>query len=131
MQNTDASARLKQLIVLKEAEHELEGALLKLRFQEAYENIKPINIIKNAIKKVITSPDLKNNLVNSAIGLSSGFVAKKVFTGGSHNPITKLFGVILEKVIAGKVTANADEIKVIAKIMVGKLIKRKTDPGEI
>ena len=131
MQNPDASARLKQLIMLKEAEHELEGTLLKMHFQEAYENMKPVNIIKNAFKKVIAGPGLKKNIVNSVIGLTGGFVAKKVFTGKSHNPLAKLFAVILEKVIAAKVTANAEEIKVIANIMICKLIKQKVDPGKV
>ena len=98
--------------------------MLKEHFHLAYESVKPVNIIKNTIKEIISSPDLKTKVVNAAIGLSVGFVAKKVFTGKSDNPLIKLSGTILEMVIASKVTANAEEIKSIANIVLKKIIKQ-------
>ncbi len=124
MEKGHTTTSLKQLILEKEAEHQAEGKLLKEHFHLAYESVKPINIIKNTIKEAIYSPDLKSNVINATIGLSAGFVAKKIFTWESQNPLTKLLGIILEIVVASKVTKNADEIKSIAGIMLKKLINK-------
>lgn len=131
MKKSGASELLKQLILVKEAEQHLEGTLLKEHFHLTYERLKPINIIKNTIIEAISTPDLKNNVVNGAIGLAAGFVAKKVFTGKSDNPLTKLFGIILEMVVASKVTNNADEIKSIASIIMKKIINQQEDSEKV
>ena len=116
------SVIIKQLILKKEAEHQAEGKLLKDHFHLTYESLKPVNIIKNTIKELISAPDIKTNVVNAALGLTTGFVAKKIFTGKSENQITKLAGVILEMVVASKVAKNADEIKSIAGIILKKIV---------
>jgi len=127
MKKAKASISLKQLILVKETEHFVEGKLLKEHFHRTYESLKPINIIKNTFKEIISAPDLKTNLVDAAIGFTTGFVAKKIFTGRSHNPLTKLVGNILEMVIAGKVAKNADEIKLIGSIILKKIINQHVD----
>lgn len=122
MKNSEASTILKQLIMVKEAECKADAIKLKGQLYETFEKLKPINIIKDTFNDVTSSPDLKNNLMNAAMGITTGYVAKKAFTAGSHNPIRKLLGFIMEWVIASKVTKNADEIKAIAGIMLKKLI---------
>src|ERR1035441_325401 len=127
MKKIHPSTTLKQLILEKKTEHFVEGKLLKEHFHRTYESFKPLNIIKNTFKEIISVPDLKTNVVNSAIGITTGFVAKKIFTGKSHNPLTKLFGIILEMVVASKVTKNADEIKSIGSIILKKIINQHDD----
>jgi|ERR1035437_3782309 hypothetical protein len=131
MKKSDAGALLKQLIHEKETEHFIEGKLLREHFHRTYESLKPLNIIKNTFKEMISVPDLKTNVVNAAIGITTGFVVKKVFTGKSHNPLTKLFGIILEIVVASKVTKNADEIKSIGNIILKKIINQHNDSEKV
>ena len=103
MKKIKASVLLKQLILVKETEHFVEGKLLNDHLHSTYESLKPINIIKNTFKEIISTPDLKKKVVDAAIGFTTGFVIKKIFTGNSHNPLTKLVGNILEMAVAGKV----------------------------
>jgi|ERR1035437_37823 hypothetical protein len=124
MKKSDTGTLLKQLILIKEAEHLVEGKLLKEHFHQTYESLKPVNIIKGTFKEMFSAPDLKTNIVDAAIGITTGFVAKKVFTGRSHNPLTKLFGFILEMIIASKVTKNAGDIKSIGSIILKKIINK-------
>ena len=70
-------------------------------------------------------------MVNAAIGFTTGFITKKVFTGKSNNPMTKLFGTVLEMVVASKVTKNADEIKSIATIIVKKITDQFADSEKV
>lgn len=122
MEQKEAFFLLKQLISKKESEHFAEGKFLKGHFQVAYQSMKPINLIKSAFKDMISSPDFKTNVVNAAIGLTAGFVVKKIFIGKSPKVLIKLSGIILELVIANKVSNNADEIKAIAGIVLKKII---------
>ena len=50
MEKINAAILLKQLILVKEAEHIVEGKLLKDHFHLTYESLKPINIIKDTFK---------------------------------------------------------------------------------
>lgn len=127
MKKAEAAIILKQLILVKETEQYQEGKLLKEHFHLTYESLKPINIIRTTINEAISIPELKKKLVNTAIGITTGFVAKKIFTGRSDNPFIKLSGIILEMVVASKVTNNADEIKAIGNIILKKILNRDTE----
>ena len=125
MEKSDPTLELKKMIVAKQIQYEIEGNLHKENIRSASSSFTPLNIIKSTIKDLVSSPDLKNNLVNTAVGLTTGFVAKKVLVGNTNNPVTKLFGVIVEMIVARKVTNNADEIKCMAGFIFNKLIDKK------
>lgn len=76
MQAPDPFILLNQLIVIKEAEQLQQGTALKEHFRETYESLKPINILKSTFKKASSSPNLKSQLTNTAIGMTTGFLAK-------------------------------------------------------
>ena len=122
MQKPDASTSLKQLILEKESEMELQQILLKAQFRLTFESLKPINIIKNTLKQVVTSPEIKTSIINSAIGFISGFVAKKLFVGGSNNPLKKMGGSMLGTLVANKTEANAENIKNVGTLLLKKVI---------
>ncbi len=88
-----------------------EFILLKEEFKKTSESLKPINILKNTFKQAVAAPDLKTDVINAAIGLTTGIVAKKLMIGKTLNPFKKLFGIIVEMAIANKVAKNADGIK--------------------
>src|SRR5688572_15313779 len=103
MKNTEAVNALKALIELTEAELKTEGEQLKAQFHLTYASLKPVNILKGILKDMFATPDLKSDVVNAAIGITTGFVAKKVLVGKSHNPLTKLAGVLVEMAVASNV----------------------------
>lgn len=115
---------LEHSILVKELELEVESKLLKIHFLEAYESLKPINLIKTTFKQVVSSSHLKENIADGIIGMATGFVAKKIIMGKTHNPITHILGKIIEVVVANKVVNNAGEIKAIADILVKKLVEK-------
>lgn len=120
MQKLTSSQLLDQLILIKQEERDNQGRVLKQEFRVAYENLKPINILKNTFKQATSSPDLKTQIVDTAIGLTTGFIAKKLFTGNSNNPFVKLVGSLLGSFVSSKAEKNADEIKAIGSFLVNK-----------
>lgn len=121
-------ADLKKTISELEYKKTSEWVALKEEFSNTAENIKPINILKKTLKNAISAPDLKDNIINTAIGLTTGFVAKKTLIGKTYNPLKKLVGVILEITIANKIAKNADKIKAIGNIVLNRMIHLNGNP---
>jgi hypothetical protein len=118
---------LRESILLLKNKQANDWLLLKEQFHFTYESLKPINIIKNSFNDAVSGPDLKTNAVNAAIGIASGFVAKKVFTGVLHGPLTKLLGVLVEVLVASKVAKNTDGIKSIGRIILEKILVNNSE----
>ena len=84
---------------------------MKEQFYVTYESLKPFNLVKNTLSQVASSPEIKNNIVNNVIGLTTGFLTKKILVGASHNPIKRILGVLLQFAIANVVSRHSDSIR--------------------
>lgn len=81
---------------------------LKLQFELTYDSLKPVNILKNAIIDMTSVPDLKSNFASNVIGLATGYLSKKVLLGGSHNPIKRILGTVLQFVITNVIAKQSN-----------------------
>jgi hypothetical protein len=122
MEKNTAITDLKETIRALENKKVSEWAALKEEFLITAENLKPINILKKTLKKAVSAPELKDNIINTAIGLTTGFVAKKTLIGKTHNPFKKLLGLFLEMTVANNIANNADTIKSLGGIVLKKII---------
>lgn len=121
MEKISTATQLRSAIKNLEAKNEIEGPKLKLVFMDTYESLKLINVVKSTFKEAITSPDLKDNFLSTAIGLGAGYLAKKTIIGKTSNPLKKLLGIVLELTVANKVSHNADSIKTVGTMIVNKI----------
>ena len=110
MKKIDQKVALSEQIYALEFQQRNELRHLKSQFHITYESLKPVNFIKSTIHDLTSSPDLKNNLLNNAIGFATGYISKKVLLGGSHNPIKNILGIIFEFVIASVVSKKASTL---------------------
>src|SRR5882762_4274554 len=98
--------------------HEL--ALLKDQFHLTYESLKPLNLIKHTFKEVSSSTEIKEGMLNSVIGLTTGYFTKAILIGSSTNPIKKIVGTLLQFAVATLVARNSDSIKSIGNIVLNR-----------
>lgn len=79
MKTKNETDSLNELIITMEKKRAYEAELLNEQFHAACDSLKPLNLIKGVLHEVTDSdsPEIKNNLVNNAIGLGTGFVSKK------------------------------------------------------
>lgn len=105
MKKITATNQLQEMIVLLEIEHLHNEELVKAQFKVTYDSLKPVNIIKNTIQDVLSTPILNSSMLQSAIGIVTGYFSKKAVVGESHNKVREIAGTILQfgvtKVIAG------------------------------
>lgn len=111
----NSAETLRLAIVQLEITHTEEGKMLKQQFNLTYESLKPINLIKNAFKEGIASPDLKDNVFSTSVGLAAGYLSKLLFVNVSHSPVRKFLGTALQFVITKVVAKNPEVIKSMGK----------------
>ena len=111
MQNITTSAELKNAIQILEIEQEFKLQLLKEQFYITYESLKPINILRSTFKSITLSPNLNENILDTIIGLATGYLSKKIFIGASGNIIRKLFGSVVQFGVSNIVAQHPDSIK--------------------
>ncbi len=123
--DTDLRAAIIQL-ENKQAE---EAKLMKDQFLIAVESIKPINLIKSTFMEAAESGDLQDNIINSTVGLSAGYVTKVLFqkvSGGS--PIKKVLGTVLMFGIKKLIARNPETVRTWGKVffnVVRNVLKEK------
>ncbi|MBU2061962.1 MAG: hypothetical protein KKH44_08980 [Bacteroidetes bacterium] len=99
----------RQIIALKEQQRE-EHLALNQQVKIVYESFKPSNLINSAVNEMVQTPNLRNNMLNNLIGLSTGYLSKKIMVAGSTNPLKKILGTIAQFLITNVVSKHSDAI---------------------
>lgn len=113
MKKTNETDSLNELILRQEQQYDTDLRNLKKQFHTAYESLKPINFIKSVVHEVTASPEIKNDMVDNVIGLTTGFISKKLLLDGTDSPVKKIFGTILQFAVANVVAKHSETIKTI------------------
>lgn len=108
MKEINATETLSQTIVLLEQKKAEELQSIQQQYAVIYESVKPLKLMKSALKMMTTSPDLKHNILNTAIGLSTGYISKKLLLGSTHNPLKRVLGTVFQFVVTNLVSKRID-----------------------
>jgi hypothetical protein len=125
MQNITSYAGLQNAIQLLADEQAVKRQLLKEQLILTFESLKPLNLIRNALKDISSSPNLIDNVLGSAIGLASGYLSKKIFIGTSGNLIRKLIGSVLQFGVTNVVAQHPEDIKSFGQFIIQHLFTKK------
>ena len=94
------------LVLQNKRDHEFND--LKSQLHNVYESVKPINILKQTITEFKTSPDIKSNLLQTAISLGGGYLSKKVLLGNTHSLFKKILGYVLQYGVTNYISKKVD-----------------------
>lgn len=130
MKNKNETELLITAISLLKVKQTMELQVLREQFHIIYDSLKPINLLKSALTEVTNAPDAKNNIVNSIIGLTTGYLSKKLLFGGSHNPVKKIVGSLLQFGIANMVAEHADAIKASGEGLLYRVLNYRNENKE-
>lgn len=90
-----ADSLQRRLDELKQQE-KIQTAELRESFGTLVESISPSSILKNSVQEIVSSPGLRSNLLNTAVGIGAGMIGKKLFVGKSGNIFKKIGGTAVE-----------------------------------
>lgn len=121
MQTITTAEELAIAIQNVEVEQANKLVLLKSQLYSTYESLKPLNIIRNSIKEVTSAPDFKEDVLMTSLGLTTGYITKRLLVGASHNPITRIAGSLLQVGVTNLVSKNPNTIKLIGNKLLNLL----------
>lgn len=111
----------------KQEQQELE---LREEFKKLFEQIKPANLLKTAVKDVFKSPEVKKDLVNGGLGLLTGIAARGLLMGTAGGPVKMLLGRLLQSTVAATVASKAEPVKEKLLKVFRDLMNKKEKPTE-
>ncbi|WP_291133034.1 hypothetical protein [Flavobacterium sp. UBA7682] len=126
MKTNNETEELNQMILVAQAQNETDLRLLQEQFELTYESLKPANIIKNVFHNMTNTPDIKDNMVSSAIGLTSGIMGKKLVMGSSHSPVRKVIGTVVQFAVTNLVSKYTGGFSAIAGNMFKSFFNKKS-----
>lgn len=130
MANQNAVEALRESIRLLEIRQVEEGKILKDQFIITYESLKPVNFIKNTLKEITGSSELKGNLFESISALLTGFITRKILVSSKSNFLKKIMGLIVQFGISNLVSRNADTIRTFLSGVIDKFFKSEAEIPE-
>jgi hypothetical protein len=131
MENQYTAESLKEMIKVLEEKQVEEGQILKEQLIKTYENLKPANIVKNLVKEFYSSENLKDELIATAISVTSGFITKKLVVGKSNNQILKLVGLAIQFGMTSLVSKKIEALKEAALNFINRFTHEKEEYEEI
>ena len=96
MKPINEKIELEQKITFLKNKQVEDFLVLKEQYHNTINSFKPLNLIKSATQEFISSPDLKSNLINGAIGLGTDYLSNKLLNENSINPVKRVLGKVLK-----------------------------------
>lgn len=121
MKKVSPTYSLRKQIQEKETEFFFEEAKLKEQFLLAASSIKPANLVKN----IFSSSEKETHFIDSVVGMTAGYLAKKVVFRSSQNPLVNLAGGIFQLGISNLVSNNPQVVKLLGELLLNKIFRKK------
>lgn len=96
MQNINSAADLKKAIIQLELDRTVQWEFLQEQVCNTYESMKPINLIKNSLIDMASSPYLKNKVFALILNSLNKFVSKHTSKEKSDNPFKNFINNLLQ-----------------------------------
>lgn len=130
MANQTAVESLKESIRLLEIQQAEEGKELKEQFKATYESLKVVNLVKNSLKELTDSVEIKNNLFESIVSIVTGYLSKKLMINSTSNPFKKILGALIQLGVTNLVAKNAETIRIYITEFIDRFLHPKEEVPE-
>ncbi len=111
MLKMNATEALRLSILVLEQKQFAEAKFLQEQLSITYENLKPINFLRNAINEITRPASLKDNLIQLALGLFTNYLSRKMLVKSSTNPLIRIAGIFVQHSLTKLVANNSTTIK--------------------
>lgn len=122
MRKVNQTDDLYQKIALLENKQSAALSCVSLKTHQIYDDLRPINWIKNTVQEVSSSAELKNLLLQKVVQFASAYISQHIIEGKEGNPIRKILGTIFQIEIANAAARHADALVVLTE----NLFKKKS-----
>ncbi len=78
-----------------------------------YDNFRPVNVVKDVFREVVTSEDFRSNILTATMGISTGYITKRLLFRKGNNLLKALTGNLLQYGIANMIVNPSRVLKTI------------------
>jgi hypothetical protein len=125
METISSVADIKNSIRFLEADQELKGQQLRAQFNNISDSLKPVNLLRNAVHEISSSPFLMKNIAGAALGLATGYLSKRVVFGASKNIIKRILGIALQFGVTNFIARHPDDIASYGQVLQKRIFSQK------
>lgn len=124
MQKITSHSRLKDAIRLLEDRQAFQGQILKEQVYSTIEALKPGNILKNTISNLVSTPNLVDSVLSTAIGLGTGYLSKKIIVGTSGNIFRKFIGSAFQLGVTAFIAQHPRAVKSVGRFILQRFARK-------
>jgi hypothetical protein len=125
MENITSAADIKNAIRFLEADQEVKGQLLRAQFNNTFESLKPVNMLKSAVQEISSSPFMMTNIAGAVAGLATGYFSKRVVFGASKNILKRMLGIALQFGVTNLIARHPADIASYGHVLLERLFHKK------
>lgn len=129
MKKITTSTELKAAIQELELGQEQLGIEIHDQFNEALNSLRPVNLIKSAIKQATGSDEDSGNLLTNSLGFGAGYLSKVLIRATLRRPLNRVIGTAVMFGLQTLISKNPEKIKAIGSGIIG-IFKRRNRPDE-
>lgn len=122
MYNIRTTEDLKYTIHLLEGEMDEQTQDLKEQLNILYRSFSPVNVVRDVFSEVATSDDFRANILTATMGLSTGYITKKLLFKKSSNPLKSLSGNLIQYGLANLLIHPSRTLKTIFLPLLGLIL---------
>ncbi|HQR94396.1 MAG: hypothetical protein B7Y15_03680 [Bacteroidetes bacterium 24-39-8] len=104
MQAPHNTETLSLAILMLEKRRELYFDELKANLEFSYKSLQPVNLVKTGFRELVGSPEVKQGLFSSLVGLAGGFITKKMIIGPAAGMIRNSIGTVMQIIMTNLVS---------------------------
>lgn len=127
MVKLSATELLKEKIAALEIKQAEEGKAFKDELIESYESLKPVNLLKNSVKELTSSTELKKTIFDTLVVLLNGFITKALVTSSKGSSWSKLLTTLVQLGVTNLIASHRDDIFTLAAEWIAKLFHPVAD----
>ncbi len=101
---------IKAQIQLLEAQQSSQLIELKEQMELTFEQLKPLNLIKNTLSEMTRSPEIKSHLLQGVVAIAGGYLSKRLMIGSSGNWIKQIGGILLQFFVTKKIVQTENQL---------------------
>jgi len=119
------SADLERAIIELEKRKVIQQELLKSQFSATADSLRPGNLIKEGLSKLVQPGDTRSMALKIAGGLAMGFITKKFMLGKTNTKAASLLGNAIKVGATKALVSNSDKIKAYGIAIYNNLFNKK------
>jgi hypothetical protein len=106
MKTIDERIELKEKIAFLKQKQAADFVILKQQYYATVASLKPLNLIKSAAQELITSPNLKSNVLHAVLDLGTAYWTKNLINANTLHPVKRVLGKIIQFVFKNNIGIN-------------------------